>query len=134
MLYTSFHVRGHCVDGIEKMLELNVMIHVVLATIQEPKSRVYRPVINPPTPPLSLLTECRRPPPASRQLLHETQPLLYIDTSADWSSSLRDEDAEDTVLQGSLHVILIDPAWEPKGARKFSDGALGEPVSGLIWS
>jgi hypothetical protein len=61
----------------------------------------------------------------------DCSPLLDVDLAALRSLSLRDDDAQNAVLEASLDSILIDAGRESKGAVELSNGSLRDPVLGL---
>jgi hypothetical protein len=61
----------------------------------------------------------------------DCSPLLDVDLAALRSLSLRDGNAQDTVLETSLDSILIDTRREGERAMELANRALGDPVSRL---
>jgi len=61
--------------------------------------------------------------------------LLNVDALALRSSSLRDDNAEDAVLETGLHRVLVDTGRESEGTREAAAGHLANPVARLrlLW-
>lgn len=58
--------------------------------------------------------------------------LLNVDASRLVLLGLGDNDAQDTIVEFSRDVFLINTSGEVEAAREFAEAALGEPVLGLV--
>ena len=58
--------------------------------------------------------------------------LLDVDSARLVLLGLGNNNAQDAILKLGRDVVLIDTSWEVEAARELAEGALGEPVLGLI--